>query len=46
MAVSAMAVLISIYSFHVETRAEEDSNYEALCDISEKISCTKVFNSK
>lgn len=45
-AVSALGVLISIYAFHVETRHEEDPNYEALCDISERVSCTKVFSSK
>lgn len=45
-AVSALGVIISIYAFHVESRAEQDSNYEAMCDISERVSCTKVFSSK
>lgn len=45
-AVSAVGVLISIYAFHVESRHEQDNTYEALCDISERVSCTKVFSSK
>lgn len=44
--VSALGIAISIYAFHVESRMEEDDQYEALCDISERVSCTKVFSSK
>lgn len=43
---SLFAVGLSIYSVYVESRAEEDENYEALCDINPKISCTKVFTSE
>lgn len=45
-AVSALGVLVSIYAYHVETQMEADDSYEALCDISPKVSCTKVFGSK
>uniref|UniRef100_U5EPS2 vitamin-K-epoxide reductase (warfarin-sensitive) n=1 Tax=Corethrella appendiculata TaxID=1370023 RepID=U5EPS2_9DIPT len=38
-----IGILLSVYALYVEMKAEEDNNYEALCDISEHISCTKVF---
>lgn len=44
--VAGIGVLLSIYAFYVETQSELDSDYEALCDINEHISCTKVFSSK
>ena len=37
---------LSIYSFYVEYKKENDSNYEALCDINERVSCSSVFMSK
>nr|ABF18247.1 vitamin K epoxide reductase complex subunit 1 [Aedes aegypti] len=37
--------LLSLYTSYVEIRAERDHSYEAMCDISERISCTKVFTS-
>lgn len=37
---------LSLYSLNVEMNAEEDENYSAMCDISERISCTKVFTSE
>lgn len=37
---------LSLYSYYVETMIAEDRNYEAMCDISEQISCSKVFTSK
>lgn len=41
---SFVGLLISIYGYYVEVKAESDSNYKAMCDISEAISCTKVFS--
>lgn len=41
-----IGVLFSIYALNIEMHAESDSSYEALCDISEHVSCTKVFTSK
>lgn len=43
--VSGIGLLLSVYSYHVESSMEEDENYSAMCDINEKISCTKVFGS-
>jgi len=38
--------LLSFYALYVEKKADQDKNYKALCDISDKISCTKAFQSK
>lgn len=43
---SAIGIILCIYTYVVETRKEEDSSYEAMCDINEHISCTRVFTSK
>lgn len=37
---------LSLYSYYVESKLAEDSSYEAMCDISEQISCSKVFSSE
>lgn len=37
---------LSLYALHVERNAEEDIEYVAFCDISNRISCSKVFLSK
>uniref|UniRef100_A0A182N1A9 vitamin-K-epoxide reductase (warfarin-sensitive) n=1 Tax=Anopheles dirus TaxID=7168 RepID=A0A182N1A9_9DIPT len=42
---SVVGFLLSLYTSYVELRAEHDRSYRALCDISERISCTKVFTS-
>ncbi|XP_035780285.1 vitamin K epoxide reductase complex subunit 1-like [Anopheles albimanus] len=42
---SAVGFLLSLYTSYVEVRAEQDRSYRAMCDISERISCTKVFTS-
>lgn len=44
--VSLLALGLSIYTVHVDYEAYNDEHYRALCDINEKISCTKVFTSK
>ncbi|XP_043594219.1 vitamin K epoxide reductase complex subunit 1-like protein 1 [Bombus pyrosoma] len=37
---------ISYYAYYVELAKEEDNSYEAVCDISEHVSCTKAFSSE
>lgn len=37
---------LSLYSYYVEMKLHEDESYEAMCDISEQISCSKVFTSE
>ena len=43
---SAFGLLISIYAFIVKRRMGKDKNYKPLCDISERISCTKAMGSE
>lgn len=37
---------LSVYTYYLTGTLEEDDEYEALCDISEHISCTKVLQSE
>ncbi|XP_020286610.1 vitamin K epoxide reductase complex subunit 1 [Pseudomyrmex gracilis] len=41
-----IGLVLSYYAYLVETKREHDSSYEPMCDISEHISCTKVFMSE
>ncbi|XP_065055149.1 vitamin K epoxide reductase complex subunit 1-like protein 1 [Rhopilema esculentum] len=41
-----IGVILSLYALHVEIAKEKDADFKAMCDISEKMSCSKVFNSK
>lgn len=36
---------LSLYAYGVEKSIEKDQSHKALCDISDRISCTKVFRS-
>jgi vitamin-K-epoxide reductase (warfarin-sensitive) len=38
--------LLSLYALYVEHQATSSREYEALCDISETVSCSKVFLSE
>jgi len=42
---SVIGFLLSLYSFYVEKKLEKSSNYKAICDISDRFSCTKAFKS-
>ncbi|RYH32320.1 vitamin K epoxide reductase family protein [archaeon] len=37
---------VSAYAVYIEYQAESKENYEAMCDISEQVSCTKVLSSE
>lgn len=37
---------LSMYSYYVEMKLATDSSYEAMCDVSEEFSCSKVFKSQ
>ena len=41
-----LGILLSIYAYHVETNIHSDPSFRALCDISEHMSCSKVFSSR
>lgn len=38
-------ILLSCYAYYVKIRKEKDSSYQAMCDISEHMSCTAVLSS-
>lgn len=46
MAVSCVGIMLSTYALHVEVAKETDRSYQAMCDISTYISCSKVFTSR
>ena len=39
-------IFISAYAMYIERQADITENYEAMCDISEQVSCTKVLSSE
>lgn len=43
---SLLGTLISCYGFYVEYRVESNHDYKAMCDISEAVSCSKVFSTE
>src|SRR3989344_6611041 len=43
--VSAVGFFLSLYALTVELKLEKNKNYKAVCDINDKISCTKTFSS-
>lgn len=43
---SLIGLALSLYAVYVEMKKESDSSFEAVCDISETISCSKVFLSE
>ncbi|KAJ9579478.1 hypothetical protein L9F63_024415 [Diploptera punctata] len=43
--VCLIGLILSYYAYVVETNKEHDEKYEAMCDISEHMSCSKAFMS-
>ena len=41
-----LGFLLSLYSLYVEWKLSISKNYKPLCDINNRISCTKAFESK
>ena len=41
-----LGIFVCLYSIQVEIYNTRDKDYVAFCDISDYISCSKVFNSK
>ncbi len=39
-------IVVSIYAYTVETNIAQSAEYKPACDISDKISCTKVMGSR
>ena len=46
LACSSLGILLSTYACYVKNNSQNDSQFEATCDISESVSCSKVFNSE
>jgi len=43
---AGVATLVSLYALYIEYRVHQDSDYDAFCDISPSISCSKVLTSE
>lgn len=41
--ISSIGLLLSLYGLFVERKLKADKSYKAVCDISDKMSCTKTF---
>jgi uncharacterized membrane protein len=44
--VCLLGIVLSLYAFHVEREKARDASYQAICDVSTSISCSKVFTSR
>ncbi|XP_078278445.1 vitamin K epoxide reductase complex subunit 1-like protein 1 isoform X1 [Rhinoraja longicauda] len=44
--VCLLGALLSVYAYHVESARGSDPGYVAMCDLSERMSCSKVFGSR
>ena len=44
--ISIIGLFLSVYAFFVEKNIKKSKSYKPLCDISNKVSCTKAFSSK
>lgn len=48
-AIIALAVLgfcVSTYAFYAHKRLDANANYQAVCDLSNRVSCTRTFESE
>jgi len=43
---SIIGFALSIYAFKVENKLKTNKKYKAICDVNNKISCSKTFKSK
>ena len=46
MILAAIGLVLSVYAYYVGKKAKSEKKYTALCDINDKISCSKAFTSK
>lgn len=44
--VAVIGFLLSFYFLYIEKKASKSKKYKAICDISDKMSCTKAFSSR
>jgi vitamin-K-epoxide reductase (warfarin-sensitive) len=43
MLIAAIGLCISLYGFFVESKISEDPTYHPVCDLSDRVSCSKTF---
>lgn len=43
--VSLVGLLLSVYAYYVEVRVQKDASYKAICDLNNRVSCTRVLKS-
>ena len=41
-----IGISLALYAYYVETSKESNHEFKAMCDISDSISCSKVFTSR
>jgi len=41
-----IGLLIATYMIYAKTRKSKNTHYRAICDLSDRVSCTKVFETK
>lgn len=44
--IAVLGLLLSIYAYIIERKLEANKKYKAICDINDKISCSRAFESK
>lgn len=44
--ICSLAILICLYAYYIEGAKEQDEDFEALCDIGPKSSCSAVLTSE
>ncbi|MAE12978.1 hypothetical protein CMO92_00295 [Candidatus Woesearchaeota archaeon] len=44
--VAVLGFLLSSYGYYIERKSEADKRYKAVCDINDRMSCSKTFQSK
>ncbi|XP_064647857.1 vitamin K epoxide reductase complex subunit 1-like protein 1 isoform X2 [Lineus longissimus] len=43
---NTFGIVVSMYALYIEVKKAKDKNYVAICDISDRMSCSKVLTSK
>ena len=44
--ISTIGIILSAYALYIEHKKAKNAEYKAVCDINDKMSCTKAFSSE
>ena len=44
--ISGIGIVLSLYALFVKRQLEQNKDYKAICDINDKVSCTKAMGSR